>query len=408
MRYFDDFRDEWFERRPEAFDESALGRIELGYAMGATMYCPATKEVDLLKTYRRGCRTLVIDTEDAVTDDELPEAEEMLHRTLVRVHDYHASLPDLSESRIPMVMVRVRLGNFERLLEANEGLWADTVGVMLPKFDRDYIEYGRIIASEAFRRSGVRWVHPILETEAMFPSRRWTSLRDIDVFLNRRVSDGPGASSLESMIPTIRMGAADFCGRLGVRRPEDFTAYDNRTLGNIIGDVSAMFGCTLERNDYDPRFIVSGTVWEHFPSGAMGDKGYGNRLQKPKLRQSVFDDIVARERLLNQNKDMLLEELSLDKLNGLQGKTVIHPSHCNIVNIMYAPTFEEWSDASAIQSHRNGGALKSADGGRMNEPKPHWAWSKRIMNRARFYGVLAEGVTVPDIIEGERLYELRG
>ena len=94
--------------------------------------------------------------------------------------------------------------------------------------------------------------------------------------------------------------------------------------------------------------------------------------------------------------DGLAQEIELDRLNGLIGKTIIHPSHIATVQAMYVVSHEDYMDAERILMQTEGamiGVEKSVYGNKMNEMKPHLIWAQRTMMRAEAFGVLNEGVT---------------
>ena len=85
----------------------------------------------------------------------------------------------------------------------------------------------------------------------------------------------------------------------------------------------------------------------------------------------------------------MINEVLLDQLNGIVGKTIIHPTHIQTVNALYVVTHEEYIDALAIMENSNGqiGVKKSEYQNKMNEIKPHLNWAERILKRASIYGV---------------------
>ncbi|RLC13175.1 MAG: citrate lyase subunit beta, partial [Deltaproteobacteria bacterium] len=97
---------------------------------------------------------------------------------------------------------------------------------------------------------------------------------------------------------------------------------------------------------------------------------------------------AIRSKLLNQYLDGLIYEVLLDKANGLIGKTVIHPSHIIPVQSMYVVDHEEYTDAcSILENNGKTGVMKSSFQNKMNETKPHMNWAKKILRRAKVYGV---------------------
>ena len=54
-----------------------------------------------------------------------------------------------------------------------------------------------------------------------------------------------------------------------------------------------------------------------------------------------------------------------------------------------AVTKEEYDDACMILGNQNiGGVLKGTGANKMNETRPHTNWAKKIVNRARAFGVI--------------------
>jgi hypothetical protein len=134
-------------------------------------------------------------------------------------------------------------------------------------------------------------------------------------------------------------------------------------------------------------------VWEHFANE--------ERLFKPLLRESPFNAHEAeqlRASLLRNDLDGLLREITLDKANGILGKTVIHPTHVAAVHALSVVTHEEWCDATDILGTQGGGATASSYRNKMNEAKPHWAWAQRTVQRADAFGVAGPDVSVVDLL----------
>ena len=107
-------------------------------------------------------------------------------------------------------------------------------------------------------------------------------------------------------------------------------------------------------------YVVSAPVWEFFSSG--------NDEWKRGLRRG----------------------LKLDKLNGLVGKTVIHPKQIPVVNEMLKVTNKDYEDAKAILNWDSGGLQvgKSFGGERMNEVRTHYNWAKKTLLLSELYGIV--------------------
>ena len=133
-----------------------------------------------------------------------------------------------------------------------------------------------------------------------------------------------------------------------------------------------------------------GPVWEYFSSS--------ERIFKPQLRESPFirhDERKLRAELIARDLDGLIREVSLDRANGLIGKSVIHPSHVAAVNALSVVSHEEYLDAiDILGTSAGGGVASSAYGNKMNESKPHTAWARRTELRSRAFGVAQRGRVV--------------
>ena len=151
------------------------------------------------------------------------------------------------------------------------------------------------------------------------------------------------------------------------------TAYDVQLVASVIADVVNVLG----RAD-GTGFTVTGPVWEYFR--------LQERMFKPQLRRSPFLGRAEelRTALIEHDMDGLLREIELDRANGLQGKTCIHPSHVAPVHALSVVSHEEFSDAADIlrPERGDGGVLRSAYTNKMNEVKPHRAWAERTLLRA--------------------------
>jgi citrate lyase beta subunit len=188
----------------------------------------------------------------------------------------------------------------------------------------------------------------------------------------------------------VRLGTTDLSSAYGIRRDRDLTIYDVGVVSEAIADVVNVFG----RAD-GTGFVVTGPVWEYFQDH--------ERLFKPQLRQTPFavqDAMQLRQQLITEHVDGLIREVVLDKANGLLGKTVIHPSHVQVVHALYVVTHEEYVDAVDVlgPDRAGGGVAASSYGNKMNEVKPHRAWAQRTLRRAGAFGVAAEGIRLVDLL----------
>ncbi|MFJ2741210.1 HpcH/HpaI aldolase/citrate lyase family protein [Streptomyces sp. NPDC087440] len=370
-------RADLFHREPAVFDADSPAPV-LAAALGATLYSPATRPRladDVCKQARRGVVSMVLCLEDSIADGDVEAAEANLV----------SQLTDLAGRGVqtPLLFVRVRepaqlpdlvhrLGDAVRLLS----------GFVLPKFTEErgvpFLE--ALTAAEA--ACGRRlFAMPVLESpELLHLETRTETLagiaRTVDKYRDR--------------VLALRLGVTDFCSAYGLRRAPDMTAYDVQIVASVIGDVVNALG----RSD-GTGFTITGPVWEYFR--------VQERMFKPQLRRSPFLEGQAEElrtALIEHDLDGLLREIGLDRANGLQGKTCIHPSHVLPVHALSVVSHEEYSDARDIlQPERDGGGvMRSAYTNKMNEVKPHRAWAERTLLRAEAFGVAREDVGFVELL----------
>ncbi|MFD7467627.1 HpcH/HpaI aldolase/citrate lyase family protein [Streptomyces tendae] len=382
MRHFGqiapDVRKRLFHQEPCSFTADSPARL-LSAALGATLYSPATRPSladDILKQGARGLMSMVLCLEDSIDDADVPVGEANLVRQLT-------DLAERSGDDVPLLFIRVRtpeqipdlvrrLGPAVRLLS----------GFVLPKFTEErgipFLE--ALTAAEA--TSGRRlFAMPVLESpDLLYRESRVQTLegifRAVDKYRDR--------------VLALRLGVTDFCSSYGLRRGPDMTAYDVQIVASVIADVVNM----LARAD-GTGFTVTGPVWEYFR--------VQERMFKPQLRQSPFLEgqaVELRQKLIEHSMDGLLREISLDRANGLLGKTCIHPSHVLPVHALSVVSHEEFSDAQDIlrPERCGGGVMRSAYTNKMNEVKPHRAWAERTLLRAEIFGVANEDIGFVELL----------
>ncbi|MGR6970165.1 HpcH/HpaI aldolase/citrate lyase family protein [Streptomyces cynarae] len=367
-----------FYREPAVFTADSPAPV-LAAALGATLYSPATRPHladDVVKQAARGVVSMVLCLEDSIDDADVVPAEENLVRQFT-------DLASRRDAELPLLFVRVRapeqipdlvarLGPAVRLLS----------GFVLPKFTEErgvpFLEALTTAETVSGRRL---FAMPVLESPDLLylESRRETLdgiFRTVDKWRDR--------------VLALRLGVTDFCSSYGLRRAPDMTAYDVQIVASVIADVVNVLG----RAD-GTGFTVTGPVWEYFR--------VQERMFKPQLRRSPFLEghvEELRETLIEHDMDGLLREISLDRANGLLGKTCIHPSHVMPVHALSVVSHEEYSDAQDIlrPERLGGGVLRSAYTNKMNEVKPHRAWAERTLRRAEVFGVANENVGFVELL----------
>jgi citrate lyase beta subunit len=381
MRHFDFLGDSdrrrLFFRAPQQFSPDDDMSV-LAVALGATLYSPATRPalaLDISRRVAQGVLSSVVCLEDAIADEDLVAAEQ----------NAVAELRAYAEMGVtgPLIFVRVRSAGQIPLIVDGLGEHIGVLsGFVVPKFTAETGPAFLDAVDSASIRTGRRLLAmPVLESrELIYAESRIDTLVEIRRLLEK----------YRHSILVVRIGATDLSSAYGLRRSRDVSVYDMRMISDVIADVVNILG----RAD-GSGFVVTGPTWEYFPSA--------ERMFKPQLRESPFVEHAGRglrAEFIAKDLDGLIREIALDKVNGLTGKTVIHPTHVAVVHALSVVTHEEFSDASDIlgTAMTGGGAKASTYRNKMNEGKPHRAWAERIMDRARVFGVANADISFVDLL----------
>ncbi|MEU6327046.1 HpcH/HpaI aldolase/citrate lyase family protein [Streptomyces sp. NPDC047049] len=383
MRHFGylppDIRKALFHQEPVEFTAGSPART-LAVALGATLYSPATRPrlaADVLKQAACGVTSMVLCLEDSIGDGDVEAGEENLVRQLGLLDEAATAGADL-----PLLFIRVRApGQIPDLVRRMGPAVHRLSGFVLPKFTEERgIPFLEALNEAEGDRARRLFVMPVLESpELLHLESRADTLagiaRTVDKYRDR--------------VLALRLGVTDFCSAYGLRRAPDMTAYDVQIVASVIADVVNVLG----RAD-GTGFTVTGPVWEYFR--------LQERMFKPQLRRSPFLGRAEelRTALIEHDMDGLLREIELDRANGLQGKTCIHPSHVAPVHALSVVSHEEFSDAVDIlrPEQGDGGVLRSSYTNKMNEVKPHRAWAERTLLRAEAFGVAREGIGFVELL----------
>ena len=370
-----------FYKQPVNFTKDSPKEL-LQASLGATIYCPSIRSnllEDVKKLSKKNASSVVICLEDAIPDDRVEEGEQNVQKLLVEIDNLTAE----EKAELPLLFLRPRNpSHLWKIFRQNGILLRNLTGFAFPKFDTlaDVAHGFTSVLAEMNESEGLSlYFMPILES----PSIIFRETREASLSLVSNVL----AAHKDSLL-AVRIGATDMSSAYGLRRSPDFTIYDVNVVSSAIADIVNVFG----RAEFNT--VITGCVWEHFSSVP--------RTLKPQLRQSIFsDDKKLRARLLHEDYDMLLREIQLDKINGITGKTVIHPTHIGLVHSLLVVNHEEYSDALDILSEAksSGGAHASKYKNKMNEVKPHTAWANKISNRADAFGVSNENIDFIDFLE---------
>lgn len=357
-----------FVKAPENFNKYSEKDF-LRFCLGATMYMPGTKDFAqaIINTKYPGLTSMTLDFEDACKLEDVPEAE---NNSIALLDTINKAIDDetFSYDNLPLIVFRVRsveqFKHFASLLK-KEHIRLIT-GFNFPKFNAINGPLYFWQLKELNERFGeVIYGLPILEDRRVaFKESRMRELIDIKQILD----------TYYDLVLNVRVGATDFSACFGARRDINYTIYDIMTVRDVLMDILNVF-------TRDNNYVVSGPVWEYFKINKK--LKFSENVPNISLKESLLN----REPLVNDAVDGLMRELILDKANGFIGKTIIHPTHINFVNGMYAVTKEEYEDALQVMN-TSGGVIKSAQGNKMNEIGPHRMWAERLVMRAKAYGVI--------------------
>ncbi|MCD5993250.1 HpcH/HpaI aldolase/citrate lyase family protein [Pseudomonas sp. CDFA 602] len=254
------------------------------YALGATLYMPATRDDILDVVFGEKLpelRSLVVCLEDAVALIDVDTALLNLRQVLTRIQD-RGGRP----ANGPLLFVRPRDAAMARILN-DWPLMAHVDGFVVPKLSLSSLtSWEQAVTNPALA------LMPTLETPDVFNP---TAMVEFGQALKANLND---------RIIALRIGGNDLMGCLGLRRNPAMTLY-----GTPMGYVIPML------------------------AGVMGSQGFA-------LTAPVFEQLAT--------PDILEQELALDIANGLVGKTAIHPSQVNIIQNAFRVSLEDMNSARMI------------------------------------------------------------
>lgn len=289
------------------------------YALGATLYMPATRS-DLWAVVSGEkipqLRSVVICLEDAVAEQDVGLGLQHLQQLLQQLTH------EPRNAQAPLVFVRPRHSRMAAQL-ADWPMIHQLDGFVLPKFDLDsLLDWQAAIPQNLL-------LLPTLETAMVYDSGAMRELRE---------------QLLSSKLPVLalRIGGNDLLACLGLRRPPSHTLYQT-PLAQVINQLIATF--------MPHGFALTAPVCEYF-----------------------------------EPADLLKTEVELDVQHGLVGKTIIHPCQIGWVHQAFQVDTKDYTAAQAILAP-DAKAVFQHDGA-MLEPATHRAWAARIVERARYYGVV--------------------
>lgn len=291
--------------------------------LGASMYVPTTRTVESLAEIGNGIKYPTLRSIIFCTEDAVRSDE--LDGAM---HNLRKALPLLSDDEHPMRFIRVRnpevLGRCLRMRGIEK-----IDGFVLPKVTAANLQYyvAHLSDGDNFQ------LMPTLETKEVFDAKEMGKLRHL------MQSD----ERVRHRILCLRVGGNDLLNCIRVRRDPRRTIYDT-PVGELIKRLSGEF----------------------IPNG------FG--LTAP-VCEATGPEFMP----------VLQEEVELDLLQGLFGKTVIHPDQIPVVEAAYKVAPNDLLEAEEIVLPQAKAVFKR--NGRMCEPTTHRCWAHDIIERARIYGV---------------------
>ena len=339
---------------PNEFNKDAIKEV-LQYAVGGLLYMPASNDRIAEKIISREyevIKSMVLDLEDSLGDDLVGFGM----RTIVSTVDKLAkSVADgkLKYDDIPLIFIRIReSGQMKQVANMLGDNIKYITGFNIPKFDKfncsSYISEFKEVLRSTKERVGSQYnlyIMPIIENKtALYRQLRMDNL----LYINDKLRE------ISENVLNIRVGGADFCSILGIRRGIHDTIYDIGAVRSVLSDIMNVFG---------KSYVVSGPVWEFFENkNDTANTEWAKGLQ---------------------------HELYQDRLNGFMGKTSIHPTQLPIIQKSLIVSKSDYDEAISIlgMNVNSVGVRKSVSGNRMNEVKTHSNWAKKIIGLANVYGV---------------------
>lgn len=307
-------------------------RNTLQYCVGGLLYMPATQDIiKQLSKPNNNIHSICLDFEDSLGTGIYARALESLKKSLKSINEV------VPEEAQPLIFIRVR--NAEQVTDIVDYLYPHhtmITGLIFPKFDtttaQAYVTAFHQVSGD------IPYFMPIFESKKI----SYTQLRIKELTELHQILDEE-----QEHVLNVRIGGTDFMGLFGLRRNNYTPIYKIRIVNDIITDILNLFS-----RDY----VVSGPVWEYF-NGDSWDEG-------------------------------LKQELNYESINGIIGKTCIHPNQLSYILSSLQPSTEDYNDALQILSvdRTKLGVVSSTNRSRMNEIAPHYNWAQRIVNLARIYG----------------------
>lgn len=362
-----------FYKKPEAFDNTTK-KNQLRYALGATLYLPATKYIApyLLEKRYSHLTSFVMCFENLIEERNINIAEKTLLNTL-RTLKMAENENRINKDELPLFFIHVRDPlQFERLYEIlikEKDIISYVSGFFLPKFNSNNADAYLSTVKKIRLISEYIYALPIIESKEIISlASRISEL----IALEKTIFE------YRDMILGIRIGGSYINSVLGVNLLEAMSIYDVGITANIIYDIINSF-INLSYED----IAIYSSSWDKKITSFQTVSKSSNAFDQNKV---IYNHAFTHDPSL----DGFIREILLDKLNGCVGKTVVYPNQISIVNALYSVERKDYELALSINSS--------------NEPSLNYGeqinnkiWSNKILSLSKIYGVLNENYSAVDL-----------
>lgn len=289
--------------------------------LGASMYVPCTQPVENIVAIANGEKYPFLRSVIFCLEDAVRHDE-----LSFAISNIGKALKQFKPGVGPMRFIRVRNADVLGKCLRMSGIH-NVEGFVLPKVT--YQSLPRYLA--LLTEKDPYKLMPTLETKEVFNAKEMFRLRELltqDEIARDRIL-------------CLRIGGNDLLHCLGVRRDPRRTIYQT-PVGEVIRRLAGEF----------------------IP--------YGFGLSAPVCE-------------CTKNPEVLAEEVELDLLQGLFGKTAIHPDQIKIIEAGFRVDQKDLDEAQMILAPDARAVFKMND--RMCEPTTHTKWAAGIIERAAIYGV---------------------
>ena len=362
-----------FYKKPEAFDNTTK-KNQLRYALGATLYLPATKYIApyLLEKRYSHLTSFVMCFENLIEERNINIAEKTLLNTL-RTLKMAENENRINKDELPLFFIHVRDPlQFERLYEIlikEKDIISYISGFFLPKFNSNNADAYLSTVKKIRLISEYIYALPIIESKEIISlASRISEL----ITLEKTIFE------YRDMILGIRIGGSYINSVLGVNSLEAMSIYDVGITASIIYDIINSF-INLSYED----IAIYSSSWDKKITSFQTVSKSSNAFDQNKV---IYNHAFTHDPSL----DGFIREILLDKLNGCVGKTVVYPNQISIVNALYSIERKDYELALSINSS--------------NEPSLNYGeqinnkiWSNKILSLSKIYGVLNENYSAVDL-----------